>query len=62
MATGGVAARVPGSVVLGSVILCYGFAIGLALRPREWQSNGEVHEIKYGEWKRSWSCEREKRR
>lgn len=42
---------VPGSVVLGSVVLCYGFAIGLALWPREWQTNGEVHETKYGEWK-----------
>lgn len=42
---------IPGSVVLGSVALCYGFAIGLAFWPREWQTNGEVHETKYGEWK-----------
>lgn len=44
---------IPGSVVLGVVVLCYGGAIALALRPREWQTNGEVHETAYGEWKRS---------
>ncbi|MFC7008013.1 DUF2270 domain-containing protein [Halalkalicoccus salilacus] len=44
---------IPGSVVLGCVVLCYGGAIALALRPREWQTNGEVHETAYGEWKRS---------
>lgn len=42
---------IPGSVVLGVIIMCYGFAVGLAFWPREWQAKSEVEETEYGEWK-----------
>ncbi len=42
---------IPGSVVIGVVVLCYGLAVGAAFWPRERQAKGEVKEAKYGEWK-----------
>ncbi|WP_247003476.1 DUF2270 domain-containing protein [Halosolutus gelatinilyticus] len=46
-------AWVPGSVVLGGVLLGYGLAVGIAYWPRNRQAKGEVEETDYGEWKES---------
>ncbi len=42
---------IPGSVVIGVVVLCYGLTVGIAIWPRERQAKGEVDETKFGEWK-----------
>lgn len=43
--------KIPGAVVLAVVGLSYGLAAGLAVWPRERQTNSEVNDTAYGEWK-----------
>ena len=42
---------VPGTVVVGIVVLFYAVAVALAVGPRDRQAKGEVDETEYGEWK-----------
>ncbi|SEW26307.1 DUF2270 domain-containing protein [Natrinema salifodinae] len=42
---------IPGLAVMGSLIVGYGLAVGVAAWPRERQAKGEVDETNYGEWK-----------